>query len=326
MDIMSVTKVPPPSTEAVVLCIGKFDGVHLGHQEILRVAQQYTMDGGVLAVMSLWPHPLWVLAEREEFQHALTPSSQKWTWLSQCGVERVYDIEFTRDYATTSPETFVYEHLARLNLKRVVVGEGFNFGKGAASTTQELVDLCSDIGVPVTVVPTIKVNRKKISSTQIRKHVEAGRVAAAHALLGHPYELTGTVVHGDAVGRTLGFPTANLSGLDEFVMPAPGVYEALVRTHEAKSCQSDFWYALVSAGYRPTVNGNSYKVEAYLMDYSGDLYGSELTIGFLHRLRDEVRFPDLDSLVKQMQQDEEVARARFGLLQTKQETKQAETR
>ncbi|QSO47131.1 adenylyltransferase/cytidyltransferase family protein [Alicyclobacillus mengziensis] len=129
MNIIQVAYEPPPNTEGLVLCLGKFDGIHVGHQALLRVAKQYA-DIGQLAVMTFDPHPLWALKRDPDFQRALTPIREKRRLLEQYGVTRVYEVNFTKEYAQTSPETFVLEHLAALNLKRIVVGEGFNFGKG----------------------------------------------------------------------------------------------------------------------------------------------------------------------------------------------------
>ena len=314
MDFIEVAYAPPPCSKEVILCIGKFDGVHVGHQAIFRAAKQH-VSTEELAVMSFSPHPVWALTRNPDFEHALTPMREKERLLEQHGVTRLYEIKFTKEYAKTSPETFVLEHLSTLNLKRVVVGDGFNFGKGADSTTQELIDLCNRIGVPVTVVPTVNVNGRKVSSTDIRKHVKMGRVEAAQALLGRPYRLTGKVIHGAGIGRQLGFPTANLCGLEEFVLPAPGVYEGTAEVHNDGPEGNTLWYTLISAGYRPTVNGKSYEVEAYLLDFVGDLYGRHLSVSLIRRVRDEIAFSGVDALITQMRLDELTARRAFGLHQ-----------
>ncbi|WP_067621442.1 riboflavin biosynthesis protein RibF [Alicyclobacillus acidiphilus] len=312
MEIFEVAYAPPRSSDEFVLCIGKFDGVHIGHQAVIRTARQYA-GSGQLGVISLWPHPRWTLQRDPDYQRALTPVREKRRLLEQYGVDRLYEIDFTEEYAKTSPEIFVLEHLAGLNLKRVVVGDGFNFGKGVHSTTDELVELCSRIGVPVTVVPPVTVNERVVSSSDIRCHVKAGRVEAAQALLGRPYTLTGEVVHGAGLGRKLGFPTANLGGIDDFVLPAPGVYEGIAEIHSVKATDNTYWYTLISAGYRPTVNGTSYEVEAYLIDFDGDLYGKDLSVSFLRRARDEIQFTTTEALIEQMRVDEQLARDRFGL-------------
>lgn len=312
MEIIQVLSAPPSGSHGMVLCIGKFDGLHVGHQALLRVARQYA-DTNQLAVMSFAPHPLWALKSDADFRHSLTPASERRRLLEQHGVARVYEVNFTKEYAQTSPQTFVLEHLASLNLKRVVVGEGFNFGKGAHSTTQELIDLCKEIDVPVTVVPTINVNGRKVSSTDIRRHIQTGRVEAAQGLLGRAYTVTGKVVHGAGVGHELGFPTANLGDIEEYVVPASGVYEGIVEVHNGLPDGNEFWYALISAGYRPTVNGTSYEIEAYLLNYHGDLYGKVISVSFIHRARDEIKFSGIDALKIQMHQDEATSKHRFGI-------------
>lgn len=312
MDIIEVAYAPPSSSEGLVLCLGKFDGLHVGHQSILHAARQYA-GAGQLAVMTFRPHPLWALKNDPEFRHSLTPAREKRRLLEQHGVTRLYEVNFTEEYAQTSAQTFVLEHLAKMNLKRVVVGAGFNFGKGAHSSTQELIDLCQQIDVPVTVVPTVNVNAAKVSSTDIRNHIRNGRVEAAQALLGRPYTVTGSVVHGAGVGHQLGFPTANLGNIEEYVLPRAGVYEGIVEVHNTLSDGSTLWYTLISAGYRPTVNGTSYEIEAYLLNYDGDLYGKEISVSFIHRARDEVEFSGIDALTKQMNLDESIAMEMFGL-------------
>ncbi|WAH39157.1 riboflavin kinase [Alicyclobacillus dauci] len=159
-------------------------------------------------------------------------------------------------------------------------------------------------------------NNRKVSSSDIRNHVKTGRVEAAQALLGRPYTITGPVIHGAGVGHQLGFPTANLGGLDEFALPAPGVYEGIAEIHSSPLEGNTFWYTLISVGYRPTVNGKSYEIEAYLLDFDGDLYGKDLSVSFIRRARDEIKFSGVDALIAQMHLDESIARDRFGLTTT----------
>ncbi|KHE67227.1 riboflavin kinase, partial [Halobacillus sp. BBL2006] len=186
----------------------------------------------------------------------------------------------------------------------------FRFGKGRGSDAEGLADLCRQLDIPVTILPIVKLNSEKISSTTIRSLVKQGRMEAAQAMLGRPFELTGVVEKGEQLGRELGFPTLNLGGIEEYVEVKPAVYLGVVQISEESP---EHYYTLISAGYRPTVNGDSYKVEAYLLDYSGDLYNQNVRIKFLRHLRDEVDFKGVEVLVEQMKEDEREARLILGL-------------
>ncbi|MCL6516211.1 riboflavin biosynthesis protein RibF [Alicyclobacillus sp.] len=311
MECIEVTGRPPESEREQVLAIGKFDGIHIGHQAILREALRHR-NGALLSVMSIWPHPAWVFARKPGYDRSLTPLPEKVRILAGFGVQRLYDVRFSQEYARTPAEAFVREHLGRLRLNRVVVGFDFHFGQGGRADASELTRLCAEMGVPVSVVEPVEAGGVKVSSSRIRELLGSGLVEAAEGLLGRPYTVTGTVVHGDAVGRTIGFPTANLGGLDEYVLPAPGVYAVTV---EILGTQPDAgnWFGVLNAGFRPTVDGRQYRMEVHLLDYSGDLYGRTLRVSFLRRVRDEMRFPGLEALRDQIARDVAFARRMLGL-------------
>ncbi len=311
MERIPVTSVPPRSNEPLVLAIGKFDGVHIGHQAILRHAREH-LGQARLAVMSFWPHPVYALTGNEAYTRLLTPGDEKLRQLERQGVDRFFDVHFTAEYAATPAETFVYEHLAPLQLKRVVVGEDFRFGQGGRATVEDLKRLCGDIGVPVTIVGPVEENGVKVSSSQVRRHLAAGRVEAAEALLGRPYALVGSVVHGDARGRLIGFPTANLGGLEEFVIPLNGVYAASVEMQSDDDTRH--WFGVVNVGTRPTVNGQDLRVEAHLFGFSGDLYGQSLRVSFLRRVRDEQKFGSVEALTAQIGHDVDFVKRMLGML------------
>jgi riboflavin kinase/FMN adenylyltransferase len=317
MQVIDVKGKPPQSDEACVVAIGKFDGVHIGHQAIVQAARQ-AEPGGLLAVFSLWPHPAWVLAGREEYRRSLTPNAEKARQLAALGVDRLYQVEFSREYAQTSAESFVFEHLARLRPRRVVVGADFHFGQGGRADVRDLERLCADIGVPVTVVEHVEENGVKVSSSQIREHLAHGRVEAAEALLGRPYRVQGRVVHGDARGRTIGFPTANLDLVDDYVLPAAGVYAVSVQWDEKQEATNGTgrarnWFGVLNAGVRPTVNGTDFRLEAHLFGVDEDLYGRLFTVSFLRRVRDERRFSGIDELRAQISRDVEQVKRMLGV-------------
>lgn len=302
MEYIEITSKPPEDTTPLVLVIGKFDGVHRGHSQLLHTASE--VHDGMLAVMSFSDHPTWVVKNDPAYDKSLTPLHHKMELLQNHGVKRLYNIHFTKDYARITAEEFVLDHLSRLNIKHIVVGEGFHLGKARESDTLDLIRLCKQIGIPVTVIPLLKEDGEKIDSTTIRSLIKNGEMVGAQSLLGRPYTLRGTVIHGQALGRTLGFPTINLGGeVDQYVLPKPGVYlgvAEIVNGDHGKERRN----ALISAGYRPTVEGETYLIEAFLLDYSGDLYETHVSLSFVSFLREEIKFSDLDELVEQMKLDE----------------------
>ncbi|WP_112182101.1 riboflavin biosynthesis protein RibF [Paraliobacillus zengyii] len=314
MEIIDVTGKPPLNKDPLVLVIGKFDGIHKGHQQILQTAKGFIDESSeTLAVMGFSDHPLWILKQNADFEKRITPDNDKLALLKQYGVGRYYRIKFTKEYAKTTANTFVVEHLSQLNIKRIIIGEGFRFGSGGASSTGELVQLCAQLNIDVTVLPLIKENAQKISSSTIRAAIKEGLMEPVHSLLGRPFAIKGTVIHGEKMGRKLGFPTINIGETEAYVEPKPGVYLGVVGIYN-ESIITDYYHALISAGYRPSVNGEGYLVEAYLLNYSGDLYGKSVSVSFLRYLRGEINFSNLDDLVKQMELDKSEAEKLMGFI------------
>jgi riboflavin kinase / FMN adenylyltransferase len=269
------------------VAVGEFDGVHLGHREVIR---------GSDTVLTFEPHPLRVIRP-EAAPKLLTSLDAKAELIATLGVEELVVIPFNDGFAHQTPEEFV-EHILveRLHATHVSVGENFRFGYRAAGDPEMLE---ADERFEMRVVPLVEVDGEIVSSSHIRGLVLSGEVALASRFLGAPFQLRGEVVVGDQRGRTLGFPTANIVPDEALVCPGHGIYAA--RTDEA--C------AAVSIGVRPTFGtGRALLVEAYLLDYEGDLYGHELRIDFLERLRGERRFESPESLIEQMQIDVERTR------------------
>ncbi|MBC1500621.1 adenylyltransferase/cytidyltransferase family protein [Listeria weihenstephanensis] len=222
MEVFQVKDKLPDSAEPIVLVIGKFDGVHKGHQYLLEKAKSFCENGEKLAIVCFTPHPLWALKKDPAYKRAITPDAEKFLWLAHFGVDKVYNIEFDVKYAENSAEVFVREHLRGLNLRHIVVGESFNFGKGRDSDVDLLINLCGERAVPVTEVPFIRDGTQhKISSTDIRAALYEGDFEKAEQLLGHPYFMEGKV--GDE---------NRLIDMDEFVIPKPGKYEVLLNGEE----------------------------------------------------------------------------------------------
>lgn len=311
MKVIEVGMEPIIDATRIVLVIGKFDGVHLGHQRILSAAKRAVSShcGAQLAVMSFWPHPAHVLRGKPGYDRALTPFSEKCRELEAMGVDRLLRVQFSAEFASIPAQAFVEDYLSNLALAEIVVGEDFRFGHGGVGDARLLARLMHDRGVAVQVISAVEgSDGQKVSSSEIRVHLANGDIEAANALLGRPYAISGVVVHGDARGRTIGFPTANLSLSENYVLPKDGVYVIRSVTLDDDIQPSTEYYGILNAGTRPTVNGSEFRIEAHLFDFDADLYGRSLRVSFLHRIRDERRFESIDALRNQISEDALLAR------------------
>ena len=277
------------------LAVGEFDGVHLGHRQVIE---------GADTVLTFDPHPRAVVAPQSA-PKLLTSLAVKADLVGRLGVEELVVIPFDGAFARQSPQAFIDDVLVgHLGAEWVSVGRNFRFGHRASG---DVALLQAQGAFETRVAEMLELDGEEVSSTRIRSLVEAGDVAPAARLLGHPFELRGTVQHGDKRGRTLGYPTANLVPDDQHVYPAHGVYACRAGVRDGGGWRR--LTAAVNVGVRPTfVTGRGVLVEAFLLDFAGDLYGQELRIEFLARLRGEERFDSADALVEQMARDVEHAR------------------
>jgi riboflavin kinase / FMN adenylyltransferase len=290
-----------------VVAAGNFDGVHLGHQAVLGEAKALARRlDAPFAVLTFEPHP------RVVFQPGLppfrlTPFRAKSRELETLGVDLLFTLHFDLAFAQKTAEEFVAEVLvAGLGIKAVVVGYDFVFGNKRRGTAELLKTEGSKHGFDVNVVAPVSVSGGVVySSTQIREHLVAGRPRDAAALLGRPWEIDGRVDVGDKLGRTIGFPTANID-LADYLRPAPGVYA--VRAGIEEGGKTEWHDGAANLGWRPTVGGKDLRLEAHLFDFSGDLYGKHLRVAFIERLRPEQRFAGLDALKAQIAADCQKAR------------------
>lgn len=284
---MKVTSLPDAEPRARKVAVGTFDGVHLGHREVIR---------GNDTVLTFDPHPLSVIAP-QALPKLLDSPTIKRDLIAGLDVEELVSIPFDREFAAKSAEQFIEEVLiAKLGATSVSVGENFRFGQGAKGDPGMLR---SYDAFQTRVVPLVEIEGEIVSSTHIRGLVASGNVETAAKFLGAPFMLEGEVVLGDRRGRELGFPTANIVPSDAIAHPGHGVYAAWAHGH----------MAAVNVGVRPTFDtGRGLLVEAYLIDFDGDLYGETLRIAFAKRLRGERRFDSAGALVKQMELDVEDAR------------------
>ena len=287
----------------VVLTLGNFDGVHLGHQAIVRraVAEARAL-GGQVVVLTFHPHPVAVLAP-DRAPPMLQSLHDRLALLRDLGVDVTIVQRFTPGFAATEPEAFVRDFLQRhLDLRHVVVGYNVSFGRKRAGTVDTLRTLGARHGFAVDDVGPVTVGETKVSSSGVRALVAAGDVQGAQALLGRPFSLRGRVVRGEQRGRTLGFPTANLHRPSGLVLPADGVYAVRAvlngRRHDA----------VLNVGVRPTFGELRRTIEAFLLDFDEELYGRWLTLELVERLRGEQRFAGVEALRQAIAAD--VARAR----------------
>ena len=285
---MKVTRLAEVEQRPRRVAVGTFDGVHLGHREVIS---------GADTVLTFDPHPLAVIAP-QACPPLLTTIERKAELLEAIGVQELVVIEFDKGFAARSAQEFVDDVLVKaLCATHVSVGENFRFGHKAQGDTAMLE---ADERFETRVAPLLEIDGEVVSSSHIRGLVLGGAVLYADRLLGAPFVIDGEVVHGDKRGRELGFPTANLVPQAGYVTPGHGVYAC--RTGEGHA-------AAVNVGVRPMfVTGRGELIEAYLIDFDGDLYGKRLRLEFLRRLRGEKRFASVDALIDQMRLDAEEAR------------------
>ncbi|MGB8004010.1 MAG: riboflavin biosynthesis protein RibF [Gaiellaceae bacterium] len=272
------------SSGECVAAIGSFDGVHLGHRRVLETARRV---GPPVTVVTFWPHPRLVLGNDVQL---LSTLERRLELLGEAGVDATLVVEFTPELAGQSPADFAETILRRIGAEVVVIGEDFRFGRGAAGDAT----LLEELGFDVRTVEKVA----GVSSTEIRELVRAGDVVGAAALLGRPAEVEGTVVRGDQRGGTLGYPTANLAVAPELLVPAYGIYAGFALDHRVA----------ISVGVNPHYGGGERRIEPYLLDFEGDLYGRRLVVELWQRLRDERAFDREEELIAQIARDVEATR------------------
>ncbi|THH36995.1 bifunctional riboflavin kinase/FAD synthetase [Aliishimia ponticola] len=284
--------------------IGNFDGVHLGHQSVIRLAAK-AAPSARLGIVTFEPHPRQYFApDAPAFR--LMSSAARSSRLEKLGVERLYELNFNAAMAGLSPEEFAREVIADgLGLSHVVIGHDFCFGKGRAGTAEMLKEFGREMGFGVTIAPLLEEGALVVSSTAIRTALADGRPRDAASMLGHWHRIEGPVIGGEQRGRTLGYPTANMS-LEGLHLPKFGVYAVLVDVLSGPHQGS--YHGVASLGVRPMFGGEVPNIETFLFDFSGDLYGTPLSVGLVDYLRGEEKFDGLEALVTQMDADSAQAR------------------
>ena len=303
MRIINPLQDAPETLQNTVVAIGVFDGVHRGHQEILKQTVREARSQGLSPVALTFDiHPGELFAPEQSPPYIASLTQRAALIDAYGGIETVAVARFDRNFAALSPHAFVSDILeSRLGAKHVLVGADFRYGSRRAGSVTDLLQDGAKCGFTVTVVPPILIHGERVSSTQIRGLVAEGNLPAAIDLLGHPFVVEGTVKHGKQLGRTLGYPTANLHPTQpRQLLPGNGVYAAYAHLASGQAVR-----AAVSVGTNPTTDTDNHrKVEAYLMDdFSGDLYGQKFALDFREKVRDEQKFDGLEALMAQMALD-----------------------
>jgi len=295
---------------SAAVAVGVFDGLHLGHRAILlRAVERARERHAPCVVMSFDPHPDVVLAKGPfHIEPPLTPLQEKRERMQALGVDQLQIIPFTRELASLAPEAFVEQYLVRPHaLHALVVGHGFALGRGRSGNVERLRAIGQANGFEVDEMPLFQLDGAPVSSTRIRECLAEGRVAEAARYLGRRYGFVATVITGEGIGRTLGYPTANLRLHEEKLLPRDGIYVARARIAD----EPEWRAAAMSIGMRPTFEGQARTIEAYLLDWSGELPGRELEIEFVDWIRPEQKFESTAELVRAIDQDVAETRRRL---------------
>ena len=285
--------------EETVLVLGYFDGLHLGHKALFERARTIADEKGLAVSVLTFPESPKLAFVRycPELLLQLTSPEKRFALMERYGVDRLYLTDFTSSFAQQSPQDFVENYVEALKAKVVVAGFDYHFGNSRADVTvlQELFT------GQVEVIEEVQLDGEKVSSSRIRDAIKSGNVAEANRLLGYEFTTEGIVVHGDARGRTIGYPTANLAPFERVHLPAEGVYVAdvLIKGQRYRS--------MASVGRNVTFDGTEMRIEAHIFDFQQEIYGEKMTIIWLDKIRDMIKFDGIDSLMKQMQSDEEVS-------------------
>ncbi len=284
-----------------IVTIGTFDGVHLGHRKIIELMKRDAKKfDGETVVITFYPHPRLVLHADSKNLKFINTQKRKIELLERSGIDHLIIINFTREFSRMNSATFIKDYLVdKIKTKKLIIGYDHHFGKNRLGDFSTLYDLGHRHGFAVEKLAVQNVENVAISSTKIRKALNEGKIKKANALLGYEYSITGVVVSGNKIGRTIGFPTANIDLEDEYkLVTANGVYACRVE-YEGK-----IYLGMGNIGIRPTVNHSDLTIEVNIFDFDKEIYDESITIFFVDRIRDEIKFENLTELRDQLQKDE----------------------
>ncbi len=291
------------SKASKIITIGTFDGVHIGHQKIVsHIVKQARLDGLEPVVLTLFPHPRMVL-QKDDSIKLINTIEERIELLKSFGVTEVVVKPFTKTFANLSPKEYVQHVLVdELNTKKIVIGYDHRFGKNRSANIKDLIAFAETYNFEVEEISAQDIEDVTVSSTKIRNALAEGNILLANSFLGYNYFISGEVIKGKGIGRTIDFPTANINVKEDYkLIPANGVY--VVKSE----INNKTVYGMLNIGLNPTVNGTSKSIEAHFFDVNKDLYNSKLKIEFLKRIRDEHKFEHVEALKTQLHKDKTFA-------------------
>jgi len=285
----------------LALSIGMFDGVHRGHQTIINQLNSISREKGFqTAILTFWPHPRTVFNPNDDLK-LLNTIDEKIYLLEKNGVEHLFLKEFDEQFRNLTGAEFVRQILIeKLNVKHLIIGHDHTFGKNKSGDFNLLKEMSTECGFEVQQVEAVNYHDRNISSTQIRNALAAGNVKEANEMLGYVFSVSGTVVNGRKIGRTIGYPTANIETDPLKLLPKKGAYIVEVFVKDQK------YKGMLSIGTNPTVNGTSLSTEVYILDFNDDIYGEEISVNFREFLHDEIKFDSLEKLIERLDEDKTI--------------------
>jgi len=287
-----------PSQRPLALSLGMFDGVHLGHKciidELKKLGSAHNLE---TAILTFWPHPRFVFNPNEDLK-LLNTLDEKTLLMEKYGINNLFLKEFDEEFRNLTGEEFVRQILVdKLNIKYLIIGYDHSFGKNKSGNFELLQSLSKELDFEVEQMEAINIHENNISSTKIRNALLAGNILEANEMLGYSYSVSGTVVHGKKLGRTIGYPTANIETENIKLLPKKGAYivETFINDQQYKG--------MLSVGTNPTVNGDKLTVEVYILDFEGDIYDEKITVKFRDFLHEEIKFEGLEKLIERLDED-----------------------
>lgn len=297
--------------ENAVVTAGTFDGVHIGHQKILnRIRDVADQTNGQTVLITYWPHPRLVLNPLDNTLLLLSTFPEKANLLEAHGIDHLVKIPFTRDFASMLPEEYIKVVLhERIKTSKMIIGYDHRFGKGRSGGLDELKTFAPKYNYEVEEISRQDIDEIGISSTKIRTALQLGDIITANKYLGKSYTVTGRVVHGNKLGRSIGYPTANIEVKENYkLIPADGVYAVKVCNKYTK------FDGMLNIGKKPTIGGENKTIEVNIFDFNQDIYNTEISLEFIDHIRNEMKFDTLDGLKRQLGEDEKVVRNRLSKL------------
>lgn len=295
------------SDTKTIVTLGTFDGVHKGHKSILdKLINSSKSSGCQSVVLTFFPHPRMVLQQNSDLK-LLNTIDEKAGLLEKAGIDNLIIHPFDMAFSRLTAEEFVKDILVdRLNISKIIIGHDHRFGRNRTANIDDLIRFGIDYGFEVEKISALEINEVSVSSTKIRTALNEGKIAIANDYLGYPYFINGTIIKGKQLGRTIGFPTANIEPSESYkLIPANGVY-VVSSEIDGKTVQG-----MMNIGTRPTVNGTGTTIEVHYHNFNEDLYGKPVKVSLHHRLRDEVKFESFDALKLQLEQDRQDSLAYF---------------